>query len=150
MPSFRMGCLRKLSSMSRSQRALLRAAATRSWPAHVAPACRRRHGPILRLIGSKYAWACRLLVTPCVWVPLRAGRDCKCVACLWHADLLQTNCPHSCFCVLTPPRCKNGLACMSTGLMRQDFAHDCALRHIFGWCCANSGKLMGLPVKQAT
>ena len=63
----------------------------------------------------------------------------------------QTNCPHSCFSMLTPPRCKKGLACMSTGLMRWDPAHDCALLHIFGiWCCANSGKLMGLPVKQAT
>jgi len=142
----------------------------RSWPAHVA-VCRRRHGPILRLIGSKYAWTCLLLVTPCerdnvvywktngkinndlqcVRLPLRAGRDCKCVVCLSHPDLLQTNCPHSCFCMLTPPRCKKGRACMSTGLMRWDSAHDCALVHIFGvWCCANSGKMMGLSVNQAT
>jgi len=146
-----MGCLTKLSSMSHAQRALLRAVSTRSWAAHVTTAYRRRHGPILRLIGSKYAWACRLLVTPYVWVPLRAGCDCKCVAYLSHDDLLQTNCPHNCFCILTPPRCKNRLASISTELMRQDSTHDCTLSHIFGvWYCANSGKLMGLPVKKTT
>ena len=70
------------------QRAPLRAAARKSRPVHVAAMCRRRRGPILRLIGPKCVWACLLLVRFCVWVLLRAGRDRKCVACLPHADLL--------------------------------------------------------------